>query len=90
MLLFQVLGGQRHLTAVLGDRLLPEAGGLSKTLLGKLDDHVPHSAQHLADFERVSWPGWGWVPPVSCRVIRCDVLGWVGSGWFAWGWVGSG
>eukprot|EP00904_Undaria_pinnatifida_P005696 jgi/Undpi1/2256/HiC_scaffold_13.g05642.m1 len=47
----EVLGGQRHLTAVLGDRLLPEAGGLSKALLGKLDEHVPNSAHHLADFE---------------------------------------
>lgn len=63
VLWFQVLGGQRHLTAVLGDRLLPEAGGLSKALLEKLDDHVPHSAQHLADFERVRRPG--------CVVLYC-------------------
>lgn len=41
----------------MGARLLSDPEGLTKVLLAKLDDHVPHSAQHLVDFERVR--GWG-------------------------------
>ncbi|CAM9339801.1 unnamed protein product, partial [Hapterophycus canaliculatus] len=48
----EVLGGQHHLTAALGVRLLSDPEGLSKILLNKLEDHIPHSAQHLADFEK--------------------------------------
>lgn len=57
----QLLGAQRPLTAAMGASLLSEPDGLNKILLTKLEDHVPHSAQHLGDFEkviglfRVSW-----------------------------------
>ena len=65
-----MVGGQRHLTAVLGDRLLPEAGGLSKALLGKLDEHVPNSAHHLADFETVRRAG-----IALCCVFQVGLVG---------------
>ncbi|CAM9815605.1 unnamed protein product [Scytosiphon promiscuus] len=48
----EVLGGQGHLTAALGLRLLSDPEGLGEILLNKLEDHIPHSAQHLADFEK--------------------------------------
>lgn len=49
----QVLKGRRDLSAALGARLLLDAEGLYKALLGKLDDSIPHSARYLADFEKV-------------------------------------
>lgn len=48
-----MLGGQEHLAAAFGLRLLEDPGGLNKILLNRLEDRIPHSAQHLADFERV-------------------------------------
>lgn len=50
-----MLGGQGHLAAAFGLRLLEEPGGLDKILVNKLEDHIPHSAQQLAEFERVGW-----------------------------------
>eukprot|EP00752_Nemacystus_decipiens_P015586 g13909.t1 len=48
----EVVGGQEHLTAAFGLRLLEDPGGLNKILVNKLEDHIPHSAQQLAAFER--------------------------------------
>ncbi|CAM9812990.1 unnamed protein product [Ectocarpus sp. 6 AP-2014] len=48
----EVLGGRAHLTSAFGLQLMSDPDGLSKILLNKLEDHIPHSAQQLPDFER--------------------------------------
>lgn len=63
----QVLGGQEDLAAAFGLRLLEDPGGLSKILVDKLEDHIPNSAQQLADFERVGRGGVG--VPINPRGV---------------------
>ncbi|CAM9816722.1 unnamed protein product, partial [Ectocarpus sp. 13 AM-2016] len=48
----EVLGGQAHLTSAFGLQLMCDPDGLSKILLNKLEDHIPHSAHQLPDFGR--------------------------------------